>query len=127
VSMMLAAPAMGQMARPFAIEQVTAVDTAVAAIESALAKQDQETAAEQADRAAAALTRLSGGPALASLTGREPPTTDELRAQVKSAQHHLRAMRQALDAKGTDRPTAELAEFRKAFAPVREAARREGR
>jgi hypothetical protein len=127
VSMMLAAPATGQMARPFAAEQVKAVDTAAEAVESAVAKPDWAAATEQADRASAALTRLTAGPALASLTGWEPPTTDDLRARVKEAQDHLRAVRQALDAKGTDRATAELAEFRKAFAPVREAARREGR
>lgn len=127
VSFSLAAPPLARMARPFAAEQVTAVDTATAAVEAAVVKSDWAAAAEQTDRAAAALTRLSGGPAVASLTGREPPTTDELRDRTSSAQDHLRALRQALGDMNTGRATKALAEFRTAFAPVREAARREGR
>lgn len=127
VSFCLAMPAMGQMARPFAAEQVAAVDTAVAAVESAVAKQDWTAATEQADRASAALNRLSGGPALASLTGREPPTTDELRVRVKAAQDHLQAVRQAVVDTRADRVVDAMTEFRKAFAPVREAANRPGR
>ncbi len=127
VSFCLAMPAMGPMARPFAAEQVATIDTSVAAVEPAVAKQDWTAATEQADRASAALARLTVGPALASLTGREPPTADELRTQTRSAQDHLRAVRQAVAEKDAGRATAALAEFRTAFAPVREAASRSGK
>jgi hypothetical protein len=125
VSMMLAMPAMGQMARPFAVEQVTTIDTSAAAIEQAVAKKDWPTALEQTERTSSALHRLSSGPALTSLKmSNEPPTAADLRAQTKSAHEHLRAVRQAVAEKEADRADGALGEFRKAFGPVREASKR---
>ena len=66
ISFTLAMPAMGRMARPFALEQVAAIDTSVGALEQALAKKDWETMQEQADQASSAMHRLAHGPALTS-------------------------------------------------------------
>jgi hypothetical protein len=126
VSFTLAMPAMGRMARPFALEQVSTVDTSIGALEQALAKADWKAAEEQAEQASYALTRLSVGPAITSLTSwNEPP--DELRAHVKTAHEHLRTAQQAIAAKDAARVQTALTEFRKAFAPVREASKRPAR
>jgi hypothetical protein len=126
ISFCLAMPAMGRMARPFAQEQVVALDTSVGAfVEQALAKEDWAAAREHADQASGALNRLAHGPALTSLTSRnEPPAVEELRARVQAAHEQLRAAQQALAARDSGRVHAALAELRKAFEPVRDASRR---
>ena len=97
ISFTLAMPAMGRMARPFALEQVAAIDTSVGALEQALAKEDWEAMQEHADQASSALHRLAHGPAITSLTSwNEPPTVEELRAQVRAAHEQLRAAQQAM-------------------------------
>jgi hypothetical protein len=112
VSFTLAMPAMGRMARPFALEQVAAIDTSISALEQTLAKEDWKALPEHADQASSALHRLAHGPALTSLTARtEPPTADELRARLKAVHDHLRAAHQALAAKEAERVDAALAKF----------------
>jgi hypothetical protein len=125
ISFTLAMPALGRMARPFALEQVSALDMSVGALERALAKEDWKTAQEHADQASSALHRLARGPAITSLTsGNESPTVEELRAQVRAAHERLRAAQQALVAKDPGRVHAALGEFRESFGPVRDASRR---
>ena len=125
VSFALAMPAMGRMARPFALEQVATVDTSIGALEQARAKEDWKSMQEHANQAFSAMNRLSVGPALPSLTSRnEPPTVDELQAQFKTAFESVRTVQQAIAAKDASRVDATLAEFRKAFAPVRDASKR---
>ena len=110
---------------PFALEQVSALDTSVGALEQSLAKEDWKTAQEHADQASSALHRLARGPALTSLTSwDESPTVEELRSQVRAAHEQLRAAQQALVAKDTGRVHAALGGFRKSFGPVRDASRR---
>ena len=83
---------------------------------------------EQAEQASAALYRLAHGPALTSLTARnEPPTVDDLRAQVKSALGSLRVAQRAMTAKDASGVEAALAEIRQAMGPVREASRKPAR
>jgi hypothetical protein len=118
-------PAVVQMTRPFAVEQVTTIDSAAAGLEQSLAKKDWGTIQEQADQASSALKHLTAGPALASLTrGREPPTVEELRAQVSSAEEAMQEVQQAIRDKDAGRLTAALKQFHKAYEPVREAAKR---
>jgi hypothetical protein len=125
ISFTLAMPALGRMARPFALEQVSALDTSVGALEQSLAKEDWTTAQEHADQASSALHRLARGPALTSLTSwNESPTVEELQAQVSAAHEQLRAAQQALVAKDTGRVHAALGGFRKSFGPVRDSSRR---
>jgi hypothetical protein len=128
ISFTLAMPPLGQMTRPFAVEQVTSIDNSIGRIEQALAKKDWAGMREQAEQATSALNRLTEGPALMSLTRwNEAPTLEELRAHVQSASDALRAAGQAIDAKDAGRLEPELARLRKAIEPVREAAKRAGR
>ncbi len=125
VSFTLAMPALGKMARPFALEQVAAVDTSLHALEQARAKEDWKAMQEHASQANSAMNRLSAGPAVASLATRnELPTVDELRAQFKAAHEALRTAQETVAAKDAGGLDAALATFRKAFGPVREASRR---
>jgi hypothetical protein len=128
VSFTLGAAGMAPMVRPWAAEQVAAIDSSIDGLEKALAKKDWATMREQEDKASEALHRLSAGPALQSLVRwNETPTVDELRKQVKSAGENLRAARQAIEAKDADGLEQALKEFRQSYGPVREASRRSGK
>jgi len=121
----LAMPAMGRMAQPFALEQVSTFDSSIAALEKALAKDDWNAAGVQAELASGALHRLAHGPALNALTATgEGLTTVELRKNVKSAHQKLNAARLALEAKDAARANSDLVEVRHSFGPVREASKR---
>jgi len=125
ISFCLGAPALGRMARPFALEQIAVIDTSMIGFEEALAKKDWRTMQDQVGQAAEAMQRLTHGPALTSLTtANDLPTLNQLRAHVKGAQDSLRDARQAIGAQDNPGVDAEMAKFRKAFAPVREAAGR---
>jgi hypothetical protein len=97
IPFVLAMPAMGKMARPWAEEQVATINTSITALERAQGKKDWLAMQEQAYRVANALTRLSAGPAVTSLTaGNEQNKVDELRAQVREARQALAAVQQAI-------------------------------
>lgn len=121
---MLGAPATGRMARPFALLQIAKIDTSVGALEQALAKKDWQMMQEQANQASDAMSRLAGaGPAVPSLTSRyEPPTVEELRAQVKAAGEAILEAQQAIHAKDAGRLEPALQKFRGLYGPVRQAA-----
>jgi hypothetical protein len=128
VSFSLAMPAMGRMARPYALEQLATIDTAVGALEQALAKKDWEAMQKHVDAASGAMHHLAHGPAVTSLTTwNEPPTVETLRAQVKAAHENLRAAQQAITAKDAQGVQSATAEFRKTLGPVRETSRRPAR
>jgi hypothetical protein len=121
----LIAPPMEQMSRPWAVEQVAAIDTSISGLEQSLAKKDWAAMQEQADQASMALRRLSFGPAIASLTRwNESPTVEELREQVKTASEGLREAQLAILDKDAERVQAALRKFHEAYGPVRTAARR---
>jgi hypothetical protein len=121
-------PAVSQMARPWAADQLATIDASIGGLEKAQAKKDWEAMREKAEQASDALHRLSAGPALASLVSwPSTPTVEELRAQMKSADENLRAVRQAIEAKDANRLGTALKEFRQSYGPVREAARRSGK
>jgi hypothetical protein len=125
----LGMPASGRLARPFAVDQVAHIDTAVGALEQALPKKDWGAMHEQADRAAQALDNLAkAAPALPALVSRpETPTRDELRADVKKAGESLGEAQEAIRDKDAGRLEAAMQAFLQAFGPVREAAKRAAR
>ena len=101
----LGVPAMGKLARPWAVEQVTTIDTSISSLEQALAKKDWEAMGEQAEQASNAMSRMVAGPVLRSLAkGNEPPTAEEL--QTHSARQCRTASRSAAGHPRQGRETA---------------------
>jgi hypothetical protein len=125
----LSAPDLGRLTFPFALGQITTIDTSVAALEQGLAKKDWETMPEQARRASEALSRLANAaPALPSLTTwNQPPTASELRAQVTAALQCLHEAQQAIRDKDAGRLEAALKKFHESYGPVADAAGKAGK
>src|SRR5262245_7962830 len=126
ISFTLGMPATGRIVRPFALQQVANIDNSVSALEQALAKKDWETMQEQSDRASQALGNLSkAAPAIPALTSRnQPPTVEDLRAQVKAANECLLEAQQAIRAKDAERLKVTMQKFRELYEPVEKAATR---
>jgi hypothetical protein len=115
----------GQLTRPFALEQVAAIDTSVGSLEQAMATKDWEAMQDQANLASNALTRLGVGPAITTLTsGKEPQSAEELRANLKAASAGIVEAQQAIRDKDAGRLETTLQKFRHAYGPIREAAKR---
>jgi len=117
---MLAVPAMGKISRPWAVEQVSTADTHLQGLELAVTRKQAnwDEARGEAFAASNAMTRLSNGPALLSLTkGQEPPTLNELRSHLKAALDSLREVQQAIDAKDLGRAEAEGSEGAQGVCP----------
>jgi hypothetical protein len=109
------------IARPYALEQINRIETSVRQLEQGLAKQDWDAVEEQARRASEASDRLaSAGAAVGSLSG--PPTIEELRAQLRSANECLLEARKAGRDKDSDALQAALRKFHERFGPVARAA-----
>jgi hypothetical protein len=124
VPYLLAAPESVRIARPFALQQIASIDTAAAALEQALAKQDWASVQRHASQAAEALDVLAAaGPAVGSLTPRYgPPNSEELRAQLRSAGGCLAEAREAAREKDAGRVGAAVRKFRALYEPVEKAA-----
>ncbi len=121
----LGMPALGRMTRPWAMEQVASLDTALTGLEQALAKKDWADMDRQAEQAATALNRLAAGPALTSLTAwSDRPNLASLRADVKTAREAVQEAQSAIAAKEAARVETALQTMRKMYEPVREAAKR---
>lgn len=119
-------PAVNRISRPFALEQVAIVEKSLTALDDAAAKKDWKAMQEPADQTVKALNLLLAGPVLPSLSARyEAPSANELRGHVKVATTHLQAARDAIAAEDQVRLRTALAELRKSFDPVREAAKRQ--
>jgi hypothetical protein len=115
------------MARPWAVEQVTAADTHLQGLELAVkatpAKWDAASA--EASEASNAMTRLSHGPAISALARHsDPPQLQELRTSLDDARSNFRDAQLAIDAKDAARAGASLAKVRAAFAPLQDAAKK---
>jgi hypothetical protein len=125
ISFCVGVPAVGRLARPFALQQVVSLDKSVGALDEALAKNDWEAMREQADRAAQTLAKLVNAapliPALASSNDRT--AVDDLRARVKAAGEDLREAQQAIRDKDADRLKAAVQQFRVQYGPIQAAAR----
>jgi len=128
VSFCLGAPAMGVMARPFALEQVSTIDTSLGALDEALAKADWDAMDKHAHQASSATNHLLHGPAIKSLTSRsQSPTAEELRADVEGTSEALSDVQRAVREKNAEQAKAALAKFRKAYEPLRDAAKKPAR
>jgi hypothetical protein len=121
----LVTPRLGQMSRPWAIEQIMSLDASLAAVEQALAKKDWAAMPEQVEEASKALYRLSDGPALSALARRRPetPTVEELRSHVEAASEDLARLRQAIRDKDEERMKTTLRQIRQWCETLREAAK----
>jgi hypothetical protein len=115
----LAAPAMGRMARPWAAEQITTIDTSVGGIERAVTAKNWDDARAQATEASGALSRLSVGPALSSLVrSNDRRELDELRAQLAAARERFGQVELAITARDAARVEAALKDFRDAYGSI---------
>jgi hypothetical protein len=132
---LLGAPGPG-LARPFAVDQIAKIDTAVTALEDALVKNDWKGMQENTDRASQVLSNLAKvRPAITVLANWNVPRTvaeqdqamEEMRAQVKAAGANLVEADQAIRAKDGERIETALKAFRKSFAPLQLAAKRPAR
>src|SRR5262249_9409642 len=91
----------------------------------AQAKTNWAAMQEPANQLANALSRLTAGPALYSLTrGNDAGTLNELRSQVNTAQESARAAQHAIKDQDAARLQGEMAKFRKCLEAVREATKR---
>lgn len=120
----LAAPAVGRIARPFALQQLTSIDTSIAAIEKAVANKNWESIQAEANQAAEALDKLvAAAPAIDSLTlQHEGPNLEKLRNQLKEANGCLSEAQQAAREKDAGRVEAALRKFRELYEPAGRAA-----
>jgi hypothetical protein len=118
-------PAVGRLARPFAEQQVTKLDSTTKELEQALARKDWPAMQQSADEAAKTLKLLAWSPVLPSLTRwNEKPTLEEMQIDVNDASDALVEAQQAIKDKDAARVETALQKYRKAYEPVREAAKR---
>jgi hypothetical protein len=141
VPYMLGAPG-PRLVRPFTADQISKVDTAIAAVEDVLAKEnrkamnDWKAMQENIDRASQVLGDLAKvAPAIPVLANWNVPrtiaeqdqATEEMRGHVKAAQGNLVEADQAIRATDAARLETALKAFRKSFAPLQMAAKRPAR
>jgi hypothetical protein len=120
-------PAVGKLSRPFAEQQVAAIDSATRDVEAALATKDWEKMKEQADKMLVAVNFLTG-PAVLSLTwGNDSLTVAEMKEQVKTARNRVLDLQQSIDEKDADGVKSALNRFRTSFAPVQEAGKKKAK
>lgn len=126
VSFCLGMPATGRMARSYALEQVGHVEIALAALDSAVAKQEWDAMQEPFDAGTRAVDNMvTMAPVVPALVTRhEPPTQEELRANLTAAQDRLKEARQAMKNRDADGVTVALRRFQESFAPLAKAARK---
>jgi hypothetical protein len=122
----LGVPAMGKIARPWAVQQVETIDAAMTSLEQAMGKNDWEGMQQQADEASSAMNRLSTGPALTSLTkGHEPPVLEALRADLNQAKEDLAQAQQAIREKNAVKVKTAIDKCTKSLESLREAAKKQ--
>ncbi len=121
----LAAPPIGRLARPFALQQLASIDTSLAALDQALAKKNWGAVQEQANQASQAVDKLvAAAPAIYSLTPRQgPPSLQELRAELQTANGYLAEAQQAAQEKDAGRVESAVRRFREVYGPVGRAAK----
>jgi hypothetical protein len=120
----LAAPAVGRIGRPFAVQQLASIDDSIAALEKGLAIKNWDTIQAQASQASQALDKLvASAPAVYSLTSpHEARGLEGLRAKLKAANGYLMVAQQAAQEKDAGRVEAALRTFRELYGPVAKAA-----
>ncbi|HVJ83310.1 MAG TPA: permease prefix domain 1-containing protein [Planctomycetia bacterium] len=124
----LAAPAMGRIAHPFAVQEIAATETHLAAVEAASNKADWSAADIAAKAASDCVARLTLGPPLHSLaSSKEPPSLEDLRRAGADTQAQLPTLRQSIADKDARLVGVALAKVRISFAPFSAAAKRSPR
>jgi hypothetical protein len=125
VTFVLAAPQVGPMVRPWAVEQVASIEAALNGIEQARVKKEWDKMREQAEQASSATERLRRGPAMHSLVGwGTSPTLAELTGKVQATSENLEEVQKAIREKDEDRLSKSLQESRKSYGPVRDVSKR---
>ena len=129
VSFCLGAPASGRVARQFAMDRIADIDLSLTGLDQAMANQDWGALQNHADRASGALVDLSKAPPAipALITSNEPGNAEALRADVRTAAESLIEAQEAIRNKAAARLKTALQKFRKAFEPLREAAKKAAR
>ena len=121
VSFCLAAPQVGPMVRPWAVEQVANIDASIDSIEQARVKKDWDTMQDQAEQASSATERLARGPTIHSLVGWS--ASQKLRDDVHATTENLRDVQRAIREKDEIRLSTSLRELRNSYEPVRDASK----
>lgn len=125
VSMCLALPELGTMVRPWAVEQVARLDSALDALEQAQTRQDWEAMRDPAELASNATDRLLQGPALASLvTWNTSPSLHDLQDTLQSANTNLQDAEAAIRVKDEAQLRNALRALRKSCEPLHEVSKR---
>ncbi len=120
----VAAPAVGRMGRPFAVQQLASIDDSIAALEKALANKNWDSIQRQANQASEALNKLAeAAPAVRFLSPRDQPLNlEKLRAQLKDANGYLSMAQQAAQEKDAGKVETAMQSFREVYGPVAKAA-----
>ncbi len=125
VTFCLAAPRVGPMVRPWAVEQVASIDAAIEGIEQARVEKDWDAMREQAERASSATERLGRGPAIHSLVGwGASPTLGELQQKGETTSEKIKGGQKAIREKDEDQLGKSLQELGKSYGPVRDLSKR---
>jgi hypothetical protein len=126
ISFCLGVPAVGRLARPYALDRIAQIDTSIGVLEQAIAKNDWETMQNQADRASQALDELAhAAPAVHALAPpNEPGTVKALQMQLNIANERLRDASESIREKNLEKLETALNEFRPSYRVVREAAKK---
>ena len=120
VPLCIAAPSVGPMVRPWAVEQVASIDAAIEGIEQARVKKDWDAMREQAERASSATERLGHGPAIHSLVGwGASPTLEEVQHKVQTTSENIQEVQNAIRGKDEGRLSKSLRELGISHGPVR--------
>ena len=129
IPLFLGVPGMTRVSVPAAVQQMTAVEKSVGALEQAAAKKDWDALQAEADRASRALGRLAEVvEATPALTPKDAePTVDELRARLRSANESLLDIQNAIRAKDAARLEAALKKFHELFGTLGKDAARPGK
>ncbi len=113
-----------KIARPWVVETVSSVETAVAALERTPVK-DWDAINEHANRAVQAINHLEAGPSMQALASRgESPTLAELQTHQQLAKESLLEVQQAAQDKDSRRANAALKKFHEAFDLIQQAAKK---
>jgi len=121
----LGVPATGKLARSFALDRVSQLDSSVKALEQTLGNENWDAVQRHSAQAAEALSELtipaSALPALATRNGL--PTVEELRAHAKRAAEVLSKVQQASGAHNAPKLEASVRELRTSIDPLLNAAK----
>jgi hypothetical protein len=121
---MVASPAMGRIARPFAMQQLASIDTSISAMEKGLANKNWDAIMAQASLASQAVDRLmSAAPAIHSLFPQNRThIVESQRAKLKAANGYLSDAQRAAQQKDATSVEAALRQFRELYEPFATAA-----